>query len=179
MAYQMMIKRNDIAFISINTKGTKVVVEIVEKVKEPKSIPKDEPCNIVASKAGLITSINVLAGQKNVSIGDIVNEGDILVIGTMEMIKQPEKTHKVHAIAEIKARVWYEQSETLKKNEKIEQSKLELFAYKIAYDKIMKKVDKNAEILKEDVKYEENAESITAYITIEAIEDIGKKVTLN
>ena len=43
----------------------------------------------------------------------------------------------------------------------------------------MKKVDKNAEILKEDVKYEENAESITAYITIEAIEDIGKKVTLN
>lgn len=176
LSYQMMIKRDDIAFISIDTNGTKIIVNIFEKVKEPKSISKDEPCDIVAAKAGLITTINVLSGKKNVQVGDIVNEGDILVTGIMEMTNFPEKTQRVHAIAEVKAKVWYEQSEKLKKNEKIEVSQLEEFAYKIAHDKIMKKVDSNAEILKEDVKYEEDEESIMVYITIEAIEDIGREV---
>jgi len=172
----MIIKRSDIAFISINTKGTKVIVEIVEKVKEPNSVKKDVPCDIIAAKAGLITEINVLAGKKNVKIGDIVNEGDILVTGIMEMTNFPEKTQRIQAIAEVKAKVWYEQSQKLKKDTNLEKSELEIFAYKIAYDKIIMKIDKTAEIIKEDVKYEEDEESIIAHITIETIENIGKTV---
>jgi len=179
LSYQMMIKRDDIAFISITTKGTKVIVDIFEKVKVPESIPKDEPCDIVASKPGLITTLNVLAGKKNVKVGDVVNVGDILVTGIMEMTKLPDKSQRIHAIAEIKAKVWYEQSQKLKKEESLEISQLQEYAYKIAYDKIMKKIDESAEILKEDVKYEEDEESVTVYITIEAIEDIGMEVVVN
>ncbi|MBQ7668755.1 MAG: sporulation protein YqfD [Clostridia bacterium] len=175
--YKMMIKRDDIAFMSIDINGTKAKVKIVEKVLKPRGVKKDEPCDIIASRAGVITAINVLSGEASVVVGSVVNEGDILVKGVMSFEKIPEETYLVHAMAEIKARVWYEQIEKLKKSEKISDEKIRLFAYKIAYDKIMDRINKNAEIQNEDVVYEENENYIIAKITIETIESIGEEVS--
>ena len=45
---------------------------------------RDEYCNIVADKAGVITKINAQTGTANVKVGDTVNVGDVLINGWME-----------------------------------------------------------------------------------------------
>ena len=79
------LKRNDIAWIGIELKGTNAIVKIVEADKKPE--------------------INVQNGTAVVKIGDIVKEGDVLVNGWLE--GKYTGTRYVHAKAEIEAKVWY------------------------------------------------------------------------
>lgn len=73
------LKRNDIAWMSIDLNGTNAIVKIVENTGKPEIIDKNDYCNIVANKAGVITKINARTGTPLVKIGDIVTEETILV----------------------------------------------------------------------------------------------------
>ncbi|MCI9286856.1 MAG: sporulation protein YqfD [Clostridia bacterium] len=66
------LKRNDIAWIGVNIKGTNAIVSIVEADKKPEIIDEKEYCNIVTRKDGIITKINVQNGTALVKEGDIV-----------------------------------------------------------------------------------------------------------
>lgn len=66
------LKRNDIAWIGLNIKGTNAIVSIVESDKKPEIIDENEYCNIVTKKDGIITKINVQNGTALVKEGDIV-----------------------------------------------------------------------------------------------------------
>lgn len=66
------LKRNDIAWIGLNIKGTNAIVSIVEADKKPEIIDENEYCNIVTKKDGIITKINVQNGTALVKEGDIV-----------------------------------------------------------------------------------------------------------
>ena len=99
------LKRTDIAWISIDMKGTNVIVTIVEAEKKPEIIAKDEYCNIVATEQGLITKITADTGTAMVKVGDIVEKGDILIGGYMQ--GKYTDTRYVHAKGEVKAKVWY------------------------------------------------------------------------
>lgn len=66
------LKRNDIAWIGLNIKGTNAIVSIVEADKKPEIIDENEYCNIVTRKDGIITKINVQNGTALVKEGDIV-----------------------------------------------------------------------------------------------------------
>jgi len=72
---RMMMQLEDLAWIGIELKGTKAIVEVAEKVKPPKSIPTDIPCDIVATKKGIITKLIAKNGDALVKEGDIVKEG--------------------------------------------------------------------------------------------------------
>ncbi len=76
---QIRLKRNDIAWMSIDLNGTNAIVKIVENTEKPEIIDKNDYCNIVANKAGVITKINARSGTPLVKIGDVVTEGTILV----------------------------------------------------------------------------------------------------
>ena len=73
------LKRNDIAWMSIDLNGTNAIVKIVENTEKPEIIDKNDYCNIVANKSGAITKINARSGTPLVKIGDIVTENTILV----------------------------------------------------------------------------------------------------
>lgn len=66
------LKRNDIAWIGLNIKGTNAIVSVVEADKKPEIIDENEYCNIVTKKDGIITKINVQNGTALVKEGDIV-----------------------------------------------------------------------------------------------------------
>lgn len=68
------LKRNDIAWIGVNIKGTNAIVSIVEADKKPEIIDENEYCNIVTRKDGIITKINVQNGTALVKEGDIVKD---------------------------------------------------------------------------------------------------------
>lgn len=175
--YKMMIKRDDLSFLSVDIKGTTAIVKLVEKVKIPDIVPKDEPCDIVALKAGVIKNIEVFSGTTMVAVNDTVNKGQLLVSRVIEMKNFPEKTEEVHSMARIIARVWYEQSERLMIVDNIDVSKLEVFAYRIAYDKIKEQIPDEAEIIDEKVTYEYGEDYVQANIIIETSEDIASKMS--
>lgn len=115
-------KFNDISWISINIKGTKAKVELTETILKPQMIDRNTPCDIIASKDGLIVSIVTNAGTPKVKQKDVVEKGDILVSGQLLIGEEGAETIRyVHAAAEVKAKLWYELKleEDIKYNEKI------------------------------------------------------------
>ncbi len=108
---QVRLKRDDIAWMGIELKGTNAIVKLVKADEKPEVIDEDEYCNIVSDKNGVITKINAQNGTANVQVGDTVSEGDILINGWME--GKYTGIRYVHAQGEIEARVWYTASKTI------------------------------------------------------------------
>lgn len=81
---EIRLKRDDLAWIGIDIKGTNVIVTIVESTKEPEIIDENIPYNIVADKSGTISKMIVRNGTPRVNVGDTVSVGDLLVEGVME-----------------------------------------------------------------------------------------------
>lgn len=115
---KVRLKRDDIAWIGINMKGTNAIVEIKEADKAPKIIDEGEYCNIVSNKNASITKISVQNGTAAVAVGDIVKEGDILVSGYME--GKYTGIRYVHSSADIEAKVWYSKKEKIYFNQEIQ-----------------------------------------------------------
>ena len=115
---KMRLTRDDISWMGIDIKGTNIIIKIKEKEKAPIVINKSDYCNIVSNKTGLITKINVQDGTKAVEIGDMVKEGDVLVLGLLEG-KFSGETRYVHAIADVEAKVWYSKKDKFYYNQDI------------------------------------------------------------
>lgn len=102
---EIRLSRDDVAWVGIEIKGTNAIIQIVEADKKPEIIDRNDFCNIVANKDGIITKINVQNGTAKVKVGDIVNKGDVLVEGKIQG-KYTDAIF-VHSIADIEAKVWY------------------------------------------------------------------------
>lgn len=99
------LKRNDISWMSIDMKGTNIIINIVKAESKPNIINEDEHCDIVAIKNGVITKITADNGTALVKKGDMVQKGDILIGGYMEG-KFTDKRY-LHAKGKAYAKVWY------------------------------------------------------------------------
>ena len=102
---KVRLKRDDIAWMGIELKGTNAIVKLVKSEAKPEIIDEEEYCNIVSDKVGVITKINAQTGTLNVKVGDTVNVGDVLINGWME--GKYTGIRYVHAKGEIEAKVWY------------------------------------------------------------------------
>ncbi len=104
---EMMLDIEKLSWISIDIKGTKVKVDLRERSSPPQLVPKDEPCNIVAVKDGIIKQIIATDGIEAVAVGDTVTKGQVLISGSIP-VKNTDGFRLVHAIGAVKARTWYE-----------------------------------------------------------------------
>lgn len=102
---KIRIKRNDIAWMGIELKGTNAIVRVVKSVEKPEIIDENEYCNIVSDKQGVITKINAQNGTLAVNVGDTVNIGTTLINGWME--GKYTGIRYVHAKGNVEAKVWY------------------------------------------------------------------------
>lgn len=112
---QTLINITDLSWVGISIKGTKAVVEVVEREKEPPIISKTDYCDIIAKKSGIINRILVLNGDGLVKDGDTVKKGEILVTGTI--LREGLEERYVHSIAQVTARTWYEDAEEMALNQ--------------------------------------------------------------
>lgn len=71
---KIRLERDDISWMGIHTKGTNIIVEIVEADKKPEIIDENEYCNIVSNVDGIITKIDTQNGTALVKQGDIVKK---------------------------------------------------------------------------------------------------------
>ena len=100
----VQLKRQDIAWMGIEQKGTNLIVKIVKATEKPE-IEENESNNIVANKTGIISKVTAKNGSIRVQEGQLVKEGDILIEGVMEGLYTEARL--VPARGEVEARVWY------------------------------------------------------------------------
>ncbi len=99
----------DVSWVGVTVKGTKVVVETVEKAQVKKE-KNENHAHVIAKKTGIVKEILVINGQAVVREEDTVVPGQILISGTPEQGQSAGEAKKplyVHAKGIVSARVWY------------------------------------------------------------------------
>ena len=105
----MMIGIEELSWISIVVRGTKVKVDVRERIEMPTIVPRHIPCDIVAVKDGIIKRIVATEGFEAAGEGDTVQRGQVLISGSIPL-KDEKKEHRlVHAMGTVTARTWYEE----------------------------------------------------------------------
>ncbi len=92
---------DDIAWAWVYVKGTRAVVKIRENIIPPEVFDPDVPCDIVASRSGLIKSITTIRGRCVASENQMVAPGDTIISGTYRFDDKP--AYQVHASGSVKA----------------------------------------------------------------------------
>ena len=134
---QMMLEIDELSWLWVDIKGTKATVEVKEKKPIPDIVDKDTPCNLVAAKRGLVTSVVATYGEKMVKVGDVVEAGDLLVSGVVG--SRYAGVRYLHSAGSIKARTYYEKSGEFpcvkvnlsRTGKKISKNTLHLFNFKV------------------------------------------------
>ncbi len=92
---------DDIAWAWVYVKGTRAVVKIRENIIPPEVFDPDVPCDIVASRSGLIKSITTIRGRCIATENQMVAPGDTIISGTYQFEEKPG--YQVHASGSVKA----------------------------------------------------------------------------
>ncbi len=104
----LMLKIDKLGWVGVSVKGTKLKVQVDERIMPPKLVERDKPCDIVAKRDGIIKSVISKTGFDLVKPGDTVVEGQILVTGNVPGKEENSEVTPLHAISTVKARTWYE-----------------------------------------------------------------------
>lgn len=110
---QLLNNFSDISWINIKITGTRAIIQLKETIPKQKIIDRNTPCNIVASKDGLILNVTTSSGTPMVKQKDVVKKGDILVSGEVTIennnLESSEPTTEyVHAKAQVDAKTYYQ-----------------------------------------------------------------------
>ena len=130
---KIRLKRKDLSWIGINIEGTNAIIKAVKAKEAPQIIDENVHCNIVAKKGGIITQIIAQNGTAQVKVGDNVEQGQVLIQGTME--GKYTGIRYVHGLGEVKAIVKYEKTEkfSLIEEQKVKTGKQET-KYRIKFN---------------------------------------------
>ena len=134
----IMTEFDNVAYVSINVKGTNVFVTVTKKSEEIESNEKSNYCNIIAEKNGIIESVIPRSGDSIVTEKQIVLKGEELVIGC-----------STKSIPEVWANTTYESKQTAPY---ISNEKEKTGEYKNIYT--LKFYDKEY-ILRKNIKYKD------------------------
>ena len=113
---QQELKKNsllaipELSWLWVDKKGSKIIVDVREKIEIPETPQKNEYSNIVAKNDALIVEMTVKNGVPVVNKDETVLAGTVLVTGKIP-VPTKQLTRYVRASANIKARVWYEEKE--------------------------------------------------------------------
>lgn len=96
----------EIAWLSLNVRSSKAEIIVHERIDKPDIVNEKSPCDIIASKSGVIRKMSVLEGESAAIVGNAVAKGDVLVRGLMSSETGDERY--VHSMAQVIADTWYE-----------------------------------------------------------------------
>ncbi|MBR5586324.1 MAG: sporulation protein YqfD [Clostridia bacterium] len=105
---KMMNLNPGIEWIWTEKSGTKIFVDLRERVKKPDTVNINEPCNLVATHAGKVTFAMIKEGRAMVSAGMRVSEGQLLAGGVLG--SSVVGAREVHSQGSVKADVFIEKS---------------------------------------------------------------------
>lgn len=101
VARNVMLQKKEIGWMAVNVTGSYASVEVKEEAAPPPVEDISEPCNVKASKDGLILSIEAGQGTSVLKEGSAVIAGQLIVSGVME--DERGGVRLVHADARVQA----------------------------------------------------------------------------
>ncbi len=101
-----MLELPELAWLSVNISGSRAAVLVREREQKPEIYRESAACSLVASRSALVRRVSVLNGRALVHAGQAVQEGEVLVSGTLDSITGPARF--VRARGEVWAETWYE-----------------------------------------------------------------------
>ena len=105
----LMNRIDELAWLGVNANGSHVYIEVVERIEKEQGLDKNDlPCNLVASRDGIIELAEVREGQTVVQKGSGVAQGDVLVSGIVNNSKNGFTF--VHSRGEIIAETEYKKT---------------------------------------------------------------------
>ncbi len=82
---EILMDCDEFSWISVNIRGTHASVEVRESEGKTRMTPPDGKCaNLVSRFNAEITAVRVYSGERAVSIGDGIKEGELLISGLYE-----------------------------------------------------------------------------------------------
>ncbi|MGN1003638.1 MAG: sporulation protein YqfD [Oscillospiraceae bacterium] len=108
---EALLELKDLAWISVNLHGTRAEVLVRERSPKPEIVDESVPAHVVADGSGIITQLEVHAGQALFQEGDTVVEGEVIISGVVDL-KEPLYseidlgTMTVRAAGKVYARTW-------------------------------------------------------------------------
>ena len=105
---------DDIAWVWVYEKGTRIVIKVRENLLPPQVFDPDVPCDIVACRSGIIKSITTIRGKCLVTENQMVAPGDTLISGTYQF--ESGDGYQVHSAGSIKAETEHVRSGVYKQN---------------------------------------------------------------
>lgn len=105
---RFMINFDKLSWIWIDINGTKANISVKERIPLPEMEDKNNYCNCVASKDGVVVEIMPRIGKQVAHVGDVVKKGDILIGGISET--KSSSIRYMHADGIVIAKTWYEKS---------------------------------------------------------------------
>jgi similar to stage IV sporulation protein len=102
----------ELSWLAVNITGSRAEVIVREREPKPEIVDESRPSNVIAAKSGIITRMEVLAGEAQTEAGRTVLEGDLLVSGIYDLEGAEWSgislgSRYVHAMANVYARTWY------------------------------------------------------------------------
>lgn len=111
LATLLELNVSELSWSAVNIFGSRVSIDIREYENFPEKIALDEPCNLVASKGGVVVDVNIKRGFAEVKKGDVVAPGDLLVSGVVD--DAMGSVTLTHALGTVTARTDYRFTETV------------------------------------------------------------------
>ena len=93
-------------WVSFQIRGSRADVRVYEAEPAPELIDNDEPVDLVASHAGVVTKLTVLQGAPMIERGAVAEPGQVLVSGTVT--DRQGEGRSVHSLGSVRARTYYE-----------------------------------------------------------------------
>ncbi len=81
----------EISWLGVNISGSEARVMVNVSKKEEEIYEENKLTDLVASREGIIKSMQILNGQSMKNVGDAVEQGELLVRGTMESLPNPPR----------------------------------------------------------------------------------------
>lgn len=111
---QAMLRLPQLSWLTINRQGSTLFVHVTERKLKPE-IEEKTPCDIVASKTGMIVYMEVYSGTKIVSEKHTVTKGEVIVSSAVNLQTGTEKEQKgtpvyVHADAKVIAQTQFQKN---------------------------------------------------------------------
>ncbi|WP_258876375.1 sporulation protein YqfD [Clostridium sp. CM028] len=164
---------DEIMWVKARIDGVKLKVDVIERQSPPIIISNQTPCNLVASKHGMVVRVYTTEGTAVVEAGKMIQKGELLVKG--EQGKEGN-VYPVHAKGEVIAKTFYEEIKEVPLNNiskvktgnsisnlyiKFANKKIYLKNNIIPYSNY-DKIENNSKFIKKEIYYEIEEKNIPA-----------------
>ena len=96
----------ELAFVELHVDGIFLRVRAREALGSGERLDQSQPTDVVSTRDGIVTKVNVYGGRAQVKVGDKVKKGQLLIAGHVTA-RDGSMTYTTHAYGEVLAAVLY------------------------------------------------------------------------